>query len=87
MKNREHFKRRSMKFLLKFWSGDQNFYINLRGDGKFHQIPMRMSSIASPQVINDPFLAVCSLSNICIDSTLDIRAVFGHLGMQGAQLP
>ena len=30
MKNREHFKR-TMEFLLKSWSGDQNIYINLKG--------------------------------------------------------
>ena len=52
MKSREHFKRRSMKFLLKSSSSCQNFYINLRGGRKF----MRMSSIPSPQVINDPSL-------------------------------
>ena len=34
MKNKEHSKRRSMEFLLKPWSGDQNFYINLRGGTK-----------------------------------------------------
>ena len=28
--NKEHFKRRTMEFLLKSWSGDQNSYINLR---------------------------------------------------------
>ena len=32
MKNKEHFKRRTMEFLLKSWSGDQNIYINLRGE-------------------------------------------------------
>ena len=31
VKNKEHFKRRSMEFLLKSWSGDRKFYINLRG--------------------------------------------------------
>ena len=34
MKNKEHFKRRTMEFLLKSWSGDQNIYINLRGGTK-----------------------------------------------------
>ena len=33
MKNKEHFEIRSMEFLLKSWSGEQNFYINLRGGG------------------------------------------------------
>ena len=35
MKNKELFKRRTMEFLLKSWSGDQNIYINLRGGTKF----------------------------------------------------
>ena len=34
MKNKEHFKRRTMEFLLKFWSGDKNIYISLRGGTK-----------------------------------------------------
>ena len=34
MKNKEHSKRRSMEFLLKPWSGNQTFYINLRGGKK-----------------------------------------------------
>ena len=34
MKNKEHFKRRTMEFLLKSWSGDQNIYINLRAGTK-----------------------------------------------------
>ena len=34
MKNKEHFKRRTMEFLLKSWSGDQNICINLRGGTK-----------------------------------------------------
>ena len=38
MKNKEHIKRRIMEFLLKFCSGDQNTYINLRGGHKFHKI-------------------------------------------------
>ena len=29
-----HFKRRTMEFLLKSWSGDQDIYINLRGGTK-----------------------------------------------------
>ena len=41
MKNKEHFKRSSMKFLLKFWSGVQIVYINLRGGRKFLQICLR----------------------------------------------
>ena len=34
MKNKEHFKRMTMKFLRKSWSGDQNIYTNLRGGTK-----------------------------------------------------
>ena len=30
VQNKEHFKRRSIDFLLKSWSGDQNIYLNLR---------------------------------------------------------
>ena len=36
--NKEHFKGRGMDFLLKSWSRDQNFNVNLRGGQKFHQI-------------------------------------------------
>ena len=52
MKNKEHFEIRSMEFLLKSWSGEQNFYINLRGGGENSIIYERMSSIPSPQVLN-----------------------------------
>ena len=38
MKNKEHFKRRTMEFLMKFWSGDQNIYMNLRGGTKLPSI-------------------------------------------------
>ena len=34
VKNKEHFKRRAMVFLLKYWSGDQHMYVNLRGRTK-----------------------------------------------------
>ena len=56
MENKEHFKRRTMEFLLKSWSGGQNIYINLRGGDENSIKYMRMSSTPSPQVINDPSL-------------------------------
>ena len=57
MKNKEHFKRRTIEFLLKSCGGDQNIYINLRGDENFIKY-MKMSSITpSPTVINDPSLS------------------------------
>ena len=43
MKNKKQFKRRGMEFLLKPWSGEQSFCINLRG-GKSPIKYMRMSS-------------------------------------------
>ena len=58
MKNKKHFKRRSLEFLLKSWSGNQNVYINLtRGDKKSIKY-IRMSSSPSPEVINDPSLTI-----------------------------
>ena len=38
MKNKEHFKSRTMEFLLKSWSGESKTYRNLRGGRKFHQV-------------------------------------------------
>ena len=36
LKNEEYFRRRTMEFVLRSWSGDQNIYINLRGGRKFY---------------------------------------------------
>ena len=56
MKNKEHFKRRTMEFLLKSWSGGSK-YIHKSERGDENSIKyMRMSSAPSPQVINDPSL-------------------------------
>ena len=52
MKNKEYFNRRSMEFLLKSWSEDEIFYIDLRGDESPIKY-IRTSSTLSPQVIND----------------------------------
>ena len=38
MRNKEHFKRMSMKFLLKSWSGDQHFLHKSEWGCEFHQI-------------------------------------------------
>ena len=56
MKNKEYFKRWSMEFPLKPWSGDQNFYINLKKGSKNSIKYTRMSSTPSQHVINDPSL-------------------------------
>ena len=45
MKNKEHFKRRTMEFLLKSWNGDQNIYISLRGGTK---IPLNIYECLPP---------------------------------------
>ena len=53
MKNKEHCKIRSTEFLLKSWSGDTYFKINLRG-GQNSIKYMRLPDTLSPQVITDP---------------------------------
>ena len=64
MKNKEHFTTRSMEFLLRSWSRDQTFYINLRGGGrKFHQTYENVFH-PSPQESNDPSLMSMSLIRI-----------------------
>ena len=55
IKYKEHFKRKSTEFLLKSWSGDQKFFINLIGGYKNSIKHMTMSYSLSLQVINDSF--------------------------------
>ena len=63
MKNKEHSKRRSMKFLLKSLSGDQHFHTNLRGGGKFNQKYKNVFHTL-PQIINDPYITFRTMNQI-----------------------